>query len=79
MSFRQEVVVRTWKIVIAFIALSAASILALGHNRSNTLTGNTTGLAAKHTASQQSTPARAPDGAKSESEYGWGPFRTTDW
>jgi len=50
------------KIVLAFIALSTASIFLLGHNRS-TVTGNTTGLVAKHTLSRQSTPARAPDGA----------------
>ena len=66
------------KIVLAFIALSTASILVLGHNRS-TVAVNTTGLVAKHTPSQQSTPARAPDIATSDSEYGWGPFRVTDW
>lgn len=72
---------RTWKIVLACIALGAASIFALAHNGSNSdVGGRTTGLIAKHTRSQQSTSAeKAPDGAKSDSEYGWGPFRTTDW
>ena len=69
---------RNWKIVLALIALSAASIFALVHNGSNSVAGD--GLAAKHTRSQQSASAeRAPDGAKPDSEYGWGPFRTTDW
>ena len=70
---------RTWKIVLAFIALSAASMLALVHKGSNTVTSNTTGLAAKHMRSQHSMAANAADDGKSDSEYGWGPFRTTDW
>jgi len=76
------------KIVLAFIALSAASIVALGHNRS-TVTGNLVvnhtlsqqskpASVANHALSQQPMPARAP-GTTSDSEYGWGPFRVTDW
>jgi hypothetical protein len=61
--------------------LSAASIFALAHNGSNSVSdGRTTGLTAKETLSQQSTSAqKASGGTKSDSEYGWGPFRTTDW
>ena len=70
---------RTWKIALAFIVLSAASMLVLVHNGSNTVTSNTTGLAAKHMRSQQSMAAKAPDDGRSDTEYGWGPFRTTDW
>jgi hypothetical protein len=81
MSFRQEVAVQTWKIVLVCIVLSAASIIALAHNDSKRVAGGrTTGLAAKQTRSQQSTSVeKSPDSAKSDSEYGWGPFRTTDW
>jgi len=78
---QQEVAVRKWKIILACIALSSASIFALVHNGSNGAAGaGATGFAAKPTRSQQSTPAEeAPDTAKSDSEYGWGPFRLTDW
>jgi hypothetical protein len=81
MSLRQEVAVRTWKIVLACAALSAASIFALAHNGSNSVVGGrTTSLTAQQTRSQQSTSAeKAAVGAKSDTEYGWGPFRTTDW
>ncbi len=74
---------RTWKIILACIVLSAASIFALAHNGSrNVAGGGTTGLAAKQTQPQpqQSTSVeKAPADAKSDKEYGWGPFRTTDW
>ena len=72
---------RKWKIILACIALSAASIFALAHNGSNSVVGDrTAGLTAKRAQSEQSTSAeKAPDAAKSDSEYGWGPFRLTDW
>ncbi len=72
---------RTWKIALACAALSAASIFALAHNGSNSVVGGrTTSLTAQQTRSQQSTSAeKAAVGAKSDTEYGWGPFRTTDW
>ena len=72
---------RMWKIGLACIALIGASMFALAHHGSNSGAANgITDPAAKHTQSQQSTPAgKATEGAKSDSDYGWGPFRTTDW
>jgi hypothetical protein len=64
--------------LIGCVVLSAASVFALVHDGSNSPAGG--GFAAKHMRSQQSTSAeKAPDLAKSDSEYGWGPFRLTDW
>lgn len=64
---------QTWKIVLAFIALSAAALLAFVNRGSNT----TTGVAAIHTRAPRAMPVRPADDP--DSEPGWGPFRRTDW
>jgi len=70
---------RTWTTILACIALGATTMLFI-HNDSNIATGSgTRALAANPARYQQSTPVRAPDVATSDSEYGWGPVRTTDW
>jgi hypothetical protein len=70
---------QTWKLVLACIALSAVSIFALAHNNSHSVAGGTVAVAARNAQSPQSTPPVIKIPEKSDSEYGWGPFRTTDW
>lgn len=71
---------QTWKIVLAGIALSGASIFALAHNGPHHVAGDTKAVAARHAQSPQTTrPIKALEDATADNEYGWGPFRTTDW
>lgn len=71
---------RTWKIVLAFVALSSAPVLARVHHGSKVTTGvgskPTTGVAAGHRQPRHSMPVRS---GHAEIEHGWGPVRRTDW
>jgi hypothetical protein len=78
---REGIAVKTWKILLACAALCAALIAAIAHHGPKTAAaGGAVARAAdridvRHVAHSE----KAPDAKTSDADYGWGPFRTTDW
>ena len=69
---------RTWKIALAAIALSAGAMLMFVHSRANTVErGAVPPRVAAMSSQQTPTAEKSPDVSKAE--FGWGPVRTTDW